>query len=118
MQADDSISREIIALERQYWNAIRNKDAATAVSLSDDPCVVVGPQGVGEIDRQTLAGMLGTAAYELKDFRFDDMHIRRVADDVVLVAYKVREDLVVEGEDLNLDAYETSIWVRLDGRWT
>ncbi|WP_265942718.1 hypothetical protein [Dechloromonas sp. A34] len=39
MQHDD-ISRELVALEQEFWHAIKNQDAATGDALSDDPCVV------------------------------------------------------------------------------
>ena len=59
------LAKVLMALERQYWNAIKNKDAKTAASLSSDPCVVVGAQGIGELDKRTLGKMLQTAGYEL-----------------------------------------------------
>jgi hypothetical protein len=117
MEHSDSVGRELMALEKKYWNAIKDKDSSTAASLSNDPCVVVGAQGVGVLDRTTLGRMLQGATYELKEFAFDDVHIRRVTDDVAVVAYKVKEDLVVEGQDVNLEAFDSSVWVRRNGEW-
>jgi hypothetical protein len=117
MRQGDSIERELVRLEERYWNAIKEKDSSTAASLSSDPCVVVGAQGVGELDKTTLAKMMQGANYELKAFSLDDVHVRRVADDVAVVAYKVREDLVVEGQDVNLEAFDSSVWVRRNGQW-
>jgi len=42
---------------------------------------------------------------------------RAVTDDVAVVAYKVREQLTVDGKPLTLDAADASTWVRRDGRW-
>jgi len=117
MRQGDSIERELVRLEERYWNAIKEKDSTTAASLSSDPCVVVGAQGVGELDKTTLAKMMQGANYELKAFSLDDVHVRRVADDVAVVAYKVREDLVVEGQEVNLEAFDSSVWVRRNGQW-
>lgn len=117
MQHEDALKKELIGLEEQYWNAIRDKDAATATSLSDDPCVVVGAQGVSEIGKAALAKMLEGAPYELEDFSIEDVRMRRLSDDVVALAYKVKEDLVVEGEKVELEAFDSSIWQRRDGRW-
>ena len=117
MEHSDRLGRELFTLEQKYWNAIRDRDSSTAASLSSDPCVVVGAQGVGELDRATLARMMQGATYELKNFEFDDFRVRHVTDDVALVAYKVKEDLVVEGQDLNLEAFDSSVWVRRDGQW-
>ena len=58
MQSKDALKKELMSLERQYWSAIKNKDASKAVSLSDDPCVVVGAQGVGEVGNEELSGMV------------------------------------------------------------
>jgi ketosteroid isomerase-like protein len=106
-----------VGLEKQYWNAIKDRDASTAAALSEDPCVVVGAQGVSELDSARLAKMLDSATYELKDFELDDIHVRRVTDDVAVVAYEVSEDLVVEGKKVKLKAYDSSVWLRRGGQW-
>jgi hypothetical protein len=113
----EKISKELLALERQYWNAIKEGDAESATSLSDDPCVIVGAQGVGEIDRKALAGMMEKATYDLRTYDFDDVHVRQVADGVVVLAYKVKEKLIVDGEDVALEAYDSSVWVQRNGDW-
>src|SRR6185503_6215089 len=64
----DAIKKELLAQEKRYWRAIKDKDADTAASLSDECCIVVGAQGVGELDRSKLAGMLEQATYDLKSF--------------------------------------------------
>lgn len=104
-------------LERQYWNAIRDKDAAAATSLSDDPCVVVGAQGAGELDRKTMEGMLSSAPWTLHEYDLQGVHVRKLTDDVVIVAYTVDEKLTVEGKPVALKAHDASVWIRRDGRW-
>jgi hypothetical protein len=117
MQVNDTTKRELLKLEKQYWNAIKDRDSSTATSLSDDPSLVVGAQGVGEMDRATLGKTLEAATYELRDFTFGDVHMRQVSDDVVAVAYKVNEDVVVDGEPVKIEAFDSSVWVRRDGKW-
>ena len=113
----DGSTKEILDLERKYWDAIKEGDASIATSLSDDPCVVVGAQGVGEVDKKTLTGMFEGATYELTDYSFDDVHVRSVADGVIVVAYKVNEQLIVDGEEVELEAFDSSVWVNRDGKW-
>lgn len=113
-----AIEKELLDLERQYWEAIQNRDGATATRLSDARCVVVGPQGIGQLDRQALAGMVENAPYELKKFRFDDdVHVRTIADGVALIAYKVSEEMIIDGKTTTLEAFDSSVWVRRDGGW-
>src|SRR2546430_15746450 len=87
---------ELLTLERQYWTAIKDRNAAAAAAMSDEPCVVVGAQGVGEIDRKTLAGMFAGAPWTLSEFDLQNVHVRQGSDDVAIVAYKVSEKLTVE----------------------
>jgi len=43
----DTIERELVDLERRYWQALKDRDVAAAVELTDEPCIVAGAQGVG-----------------------------------------------------------------------
>lgn len=113
-----NVERELLALERNYWQAIKNKDSETAMRLSDDPCILTGAQGVGRIDRQSLAGLMKAASYTLHDFTIgDDAQVRLLGDDVAILAYTVHEELTVDGKPVTLDAADASTWVRRNGRW-
>jgi hypothetical protein len=117
VELDQGTRQELLNLERRYWNAVQEKDAATATELSDDPCIVVGAQGVGEIGKDQLATMLGDSTYELERFNIEDVHMRKLSDGVIVVAYKVKETLVVDGKDVSLEAFDSSVWVRRNGEW-
>ena len=38
-------------------------------------------------------------------------------EDVALVAYQVKEKLTVDGTPVNLEANDSSVWVRKNGEW-
>jgi uncharacterized protein (TIGR02246 family) len=116
--ARHAVEQELIELERRYWQAIQDKDAATAMQLSDEPCLVTGAQGVGQLDRKALGRMLTQAPWTLHEFKIgDDVQVRLLRDDVAIVAYKVREKMTVDGKPLELEAADASTWIRRDGRW-
>jgi hypothetical protein len=116
--ATQAVEQELLGLERQYWQAIKDKDVESAMRLSDESCIVAGAQGVGSLDRNTLAAMMKAASYTLNDFEISkDAKVRLLGDDVAIVAYKVREDLTVEGKPVTLEAADSSTWVRRNGRW-
>ena len=112
-----AVEQELVELEHQYWRAIKDGDAKAAMRLSDDPCIVTGAQGVGSIDRKTLGGMLTSPTWKLLDYEISDVQTRQLTDDVAVVAYKVTEQLTVEGKPLTLTAADASTWVRRDGQW-
>ena len=62
--------------------------------------------------------MLTAAPWTLDAFELQDgADVRLVTDDVAIVAYRVREQLTVEGAPVTLEAADVSLWVRRDGRW-
>ena len=117
MQHTDTLQQDLLAKERQYWTAIKEKDSASAVSLSDEDCLVVGAQGIGTLSKAALEKMLQGARHELRDFSIEDPRLHPISEDVMALAYKVREELEVEGQVVRLVAYDTSLWTRRDGQW-
>lgn len=113
-----TLEAELLGLERRYWQALKDKDAETAMQLTDDPCIVTGAQGVHALDRKTIGAMMKAATYTLHRFEIrDGAQVRLLRDDVAIVAYEVHEELTVNGQPIALDASDASTWVRRNGRW-
>jgi uncharacterized protein (TIGR02246 family) len=113
-----AVERELLALEKKYWQSLKDRDTAAAARLTDDPCIVTGAQGVGSLSKEALGSMVKSASYRLLDFRIDDdAQVRMLSDDVAVLPYNVHEELTVDGEPVTLDAADASTWVRRDGQW-
>ena len=115
--ATTTIEQEVLDLEKRYWEALKNNDMETALSLTDDPCIVTGAQGVMRLDHRTFREMMKSPGWALHSFELNDLQVRLLGDDVAIVAYKVREELTVEGKPVTLDAADASTWVRRNGGW-
>ncbi len=110
--------RELLELERRFWRAMQEQDVETMMSLTDFPVVVTGPQGIGSLERQSFAAMMQNPSYEIEKFEIaDDAKVRLVSDDLAIVAYKVHEDMKVDGKPVSIDAADSSTWVKRDGQW-
>jgi ketosteroid isomerase-like protein len=113
-----AIEKELLDLEKQYWQAIKDKDIDAAVRLTDEPSIVAGAQGVAQINREAFAAMMRGAKWTLHRFELGaDAQVRLLKDDIAVVAYNVLEELTVEGKAVTVKAADTSTWVRRDGRW-
>jgi hypothetical protein len=113
-----AVERELLALEKKYWQSLKDRDSTAATRLTDDPCIVTGAQGVGSLSKEAIGSMIKSASYRLLDFRIDDdAQVRMLSDDVAVLAYNVHEELTVDGEAVTLDAADASTWVRRDGQW-
>ena len=89
-----------------------------ALRLTDDPCIVAGPQGVAKVGRDQFENMMNSASYTLHDFELSkDAQVQLLGDDVAVLAYQVKERLTVDGEPITLEAADASTWVRRNGRW-
>lgn len=113
-----SNEKEVIELERRYWQALKDRDVDAVLSMTDDPCIITGAQGVAEIDHETYVHRMQSAPWTIDVFALgDDVHARMLDEDVAVVAYKVHEELTVEGKPVTLDAADSSTWARRSGRW-
>ena len=115
---DKRVEQELLGLERQYWQALKDRDMETALALTDDPCILAGAQGVQSIGRDQFEAMMNSATYTLHDFELsEDAQVRMLGENVAVLAYEVREELTVEGKPLTLEAAEASTWVKRNGKW-
>jgi ketosteroid isomerase-like protein len=114
---DGPIEAKLIDHEKQYWQAIKDRDVPAAMRLTDDPCIVTGAQGVARITRTAFAGMLQAGGWTLHEFTLTDIQLRLLGDDVAILAYKVKELLTVDGKSLTVEAADSSTWVRREGQW-
>ena len=115
--ANRSAEKEIIQLENQYWQAIRDNDIDTCEQLTDDPCLVAGAHGIARVPKEKFRGIMESGNHRLHDFEFKESEVRMISDDVAIHAYKVHEELTVDGKPVSMDASDASTWVRRNGRW-
>jgi hypothetical protein len=116
--ASESVKKELLELERQYWQALKDNDVQVVERLTANPCIVTGPQGIGQLEKQHLIEMMKTATYTLDSFELKpDMKVQMLSDDVGVVAYEVHEEMTVDGKTVELDAAEASTWVKEGDHW-
>jgi hypothetical protein len=114
----NALKKELLGLERQYWQSIKDKDVEASSRLTDYPVIVTGAQGVASVDQKTYSSMAKASNWSLQDFKIeDDVQVRMLCEHVAVLAYKVSEKLTVDGKPVTLDAADASVWVKRDGRW-
>jgi ketosteroid isomerase-like protein len=112
-----SVEHQLLDLERQYWQAIADSDVETVMELTDDPCIVAGATGVAKLNPDSIGKMMDGASFKLNEFELKDPAVHLLSDDVAIVAYKVVEDLTVDGTHVKLHASDASTWMRRNGHW-
>jgi uncharacterized protein (TIGR02246 family) len=115
--ATQTVEQELVQLEKDFWQALKDQDVEAALRLTDDQCIVTGAQGVASISREAFKGMMTDPSWTIEAYDISDVQARMLSDDVAIVAYKVKENLTVEGKPVSLEAADSSTWVRRNGRW-
>jgi hypothetical protein len=113
------MSTELLRAEARYWDSMKDRDPREAEDLTDDECILVGAQGVMTVSGETVAKMLEGGTWQIDRYALDETkaQIRMVGDDIAIVAYPVHEDLHVDGKKVSLDAFDSTVWIKKDGKW-
>jgi hypothetical protein len=111
--------KDLIEVEQQFWQAMKDRDGEVVGRLTADPSILTGAQGVSRLDRKTMVSMIEdpNSTWELHDFELSDIQVQMLNDDVAVVAYKVIEEMTVDGEPTTIEAADSSTWVRHNGTW-
>jgi len=64
--------RELLDLERRFWDAMKTKDARRTEQMTDDGCIIVGAQGVSAIDGKTMGKLTTEGKWQLEQFTIDE----------------------------------------------
>jgi hypothetical protein len=115
--AHPDLEKQLLTLETQYWQALKDKDYAAAIRLTDDPCIVAGAQGVASFSRDQFESMLDAPNFTLGKFELSNPHVRMLGTDVAILAYNVKEEVTMDGEEISLEAADASTWVRRGEHW-
>ena len=113
-----TLEKELITLEKKFWDALIHKDSETVQELTAKQSIVTGAQGVAMLTREGLAGMVGEPSWSLESYKMDDnFQVLPMSKDSAIVAYKVTEHMKVDGKPLTLEANDSSVWIKQDGHW-
>jgi hypothetical protein len=112
-----TVEQEILGLEREYWDSMISKDPKVATKLTAKRSIITGAQGVSTVSSDTIGEMVQTDRWKLKSYEFSDVTASAPTPDLAILAYHVKEELEVEGKPLTLEANDSTVWLRQDGKW-
>jgi hypothetical protein len=108
---------EIIALETDFWDAMKRKDGARASQLAGELSLTTGARGVSSISKEKMGRLTEEGNWTLESYEFEDIQVVTPAPDVAIIAYKVRQNVTMDGKPQELHAADSSTWVRGANGW-
>ena len=107
--------RAIIATEKKFWEAWKNKDMKFfRANLSAD-AVMIGPNGVAD-KKTSLTAMEGEGC-EVKTYELMDLKVTFLSSSTAILTYKSTQDATCGGEKVPPTVWSSSTYVMKGGRW-
>jgi ketosteroid isomerase-like protein len=110
-------SKSIERVEREFWQALIDKDTEAAAGMIAADCLVTGPSGAMRIDPDKYAAMMKDGKWSLESFDFSDVEVIFPAPDTAVIAYKVRQKGTFKDGPMDLTCADSSTWIKHGGDW-
>ncbi len=108
---------EIERLERHFWQSLVDDDPRAATALLTDTALMASGHGAMSFDHAGYMKMATDPKHKLLAFEFKDMHVLFPRDDVAIATYRVHQRFTLDGKPVEMDAVDSSTWVKIDGAW-
>ena len=111
-------AKDVVDLERKFWQAIVEQDADTAIDLLCEPALMVSTHGAMKFDHDGYRKMAEQGSLILTSYELSNMQIVFPNENTAVLTYHVWLNLKprAAGSALTQEMNDTSTWIRtLDG---
>ena len=114
---DEAAAELVRATERERLRALVAVDMAVADQLHADDFQLINPRGQ-VLSKQDYLSMVASGAVNYQVWEFDSPVAVRLHNNVALIRYRSRVDIIVDGQALGLHRnWHTDTYEQRDGRW-
>lgn len=109
-----SVKAQIIALEKQGWEALKNKNGSWfQTNLTEDVLWVSG----GGVANKSQIVKLTTTACEVKSYSLDNFKFVMLNKDAALITFTAMQDGVCSGKTIPATVHASAVYVKRGGKW-
>lgn len=108
---------EIEGLERAFWDSMVAGKPEVATGMLTEPAIMVSGHGATKFDHAAYTRMARDDRYKLVDYTITNMDVVFPRDDVAVATYQVDQRMEMQGKPQQMNVYDTSTWVKVDGQW-
>jgi len=113
-------ANEVIALENRFWQSMVDGDTDTALSLLDEPALMVSSHGSMQFDHDGYRKMAEHGDQVLTAFELSDVKAVFPTEDTAVLTYRVKQAMAPRDEPkqkTEQQMTDSSVWTRKDGSW-
>jgi len=110
---------ELIDLEKKFWQSMVDEDTDTALSMLDEPALMVSSHGAMQFDHEQYRQMAEKGSMVVKSFELSDMQVVFPTDGTAVMTYRVKQALSERGDSKQVEQEmaDSSVWTLKDGQW-
>lgn len=108
---------EIETLENAFWQSMVDNDPKVATGMLTEPALMVSGHGAMSFDHAGYTKMANDTRYKVLGYDITKMDVLFPSDDVAIATYQVHQKMEMDGKPVEMDAVDSSTWVRVDGAW-
>ena len=110
---------ELVDLETRFWQSMVDEDTDTALSMLDEPALMVSSHGTMQFDHAAYRQMAEQGDMVVKSFKLSDMNVVFPTDDTAVLTYRVKQAVAQRdgGKELKQEMADSSVWTRKDDGW-
>jgi hypothetical protein len=112
-------SKTLIDLENRFWKSLVDEDTDTALTMLDEPALMVSSHGAMKFDHAGYRQMAEKGSMVLKSYKLSDMQVVFPVEDTAILTYRVKQAMAKRGqsESITQEMADSSTWVRKGGQW-
>jgi len=112
-------SNELVDLETRFWQSMVDEDTDTALSMLDEPALMVSAHGAMKFDHDQYRQMAEHGDKVVKSFQLSDMTVVFPTEQTAVLTYTVKQSVAArDGSDASdQEMADSSVWTHKDGAW-
>jgi uncharacterized protein DUF4440 len=112
---DLGLQAQLIATEKQSWEAWQKRDGKFYENSLSDDHVEVG--GSGRSTKKEVVDFVGSPVCVVKSYAVREFELTKFNDNTALLTYHAEQDTTCHGKQVTSPVWVSSLYVRRSGRW-
>ncbi|MEO7547429.1 MAG: nuclear transport factor 2 family protein, partial [Ramlibacter sp.] len=108
------------ALEKRFWQSMVDEDTDAALTLLDEPALMVSAHGAMQFDHAAYRKMAEQGTMVVKSFDLSDMNVVFPTDDTAVLTYHVKQQVAPrdkKGAGVAQEMNDSSTWIKVGDSW-
>jgi hypothetical protein len=114
---DPKTEDAIVKMEKQLWEAWKNKDTKPFEENIADDGVGIGMAGKTFATKPDMLDEIKKSDCDVRSYSFGETRAFGVDKDAVLLVYKADQDATCGGQKVPPSVVASSLWVKRGGKW-